>query len=136
MKRRVLAALAAFIIFGGSGVALAQAAQSGQMQLRWQDNSGNNPAVADQEDGFTIERALGANGTFSVVGSVGQNVTTFTDIIANDPGNTTYCYRVQAFNKTGKSTYSPVACATTPSIQLVPGTPSNVTVTVTVTVGP
>src|SRR5690242_6234746 len=106
MKKRLISALLAAVLFGP---AAAMAAQTANVSVNWQDNSGNNPAVADQEDGFTIERALGQAGTFAVVGQVGQNVTTFTDVIANDPGSTTYCYRIQAFNKAGKSPYSNTA---------------------------
>src|SRR5689334_4477507 len=130
MKKRLLTAMLFSMLLPVS----AMAAQTANFNILWQDNSGNNPAVADQEDGFTVERALGQNGAFSVVGQVAQNVTSFTDVIQNDAGGVTYCYRVQAFNQAGKSPYSGVACATTPKINVAPGAPANVTVNVTVTI--
>lgn len=108
--------------------------QTANFALTWVDNSGNNPSVNDQEDGFYIERRLGQSGSFSRVGSVGQNITKFADSIAADPGNTEYCYRVQGFNKMGAGAFSNIACATTPLVNVAPPGPSNVSVTVTVTV--
>jgi chitodextrinase len=57
--------------------------------LNWQDNSNN-------ELGFQIQRAISSDGPWSVVGSVGSNVTTYTDT-GLDP-STTYYYEVDAFN--------------------------------------
>ena len=48
------------------------------------------------DPGFQIQRATSASGPWSVVGSVGANVTTFTDTTV-DP-STTYYYQVGAFN--------------------------------------
>ena len=60
--------------------------------LRWTDNASN-------EQGFYVERGVKpkkGNPTFSRVGQVGANVTTF----SQSPGRGTYLYRVQAFNRT------------------------------------
>ena len=101
--------------------------QTAMLTLTWQDNSNN-------EDGFNIERRLGQTGTFAKIGSVAANVVQYVDSIANDPGNVQYCYRVAAFNTAGQSAYSNIACGTTPVIVIPPGAPSNVNVSVTVTV--
>ncbi len=57
--------------------------------LQWQDNSTN-------EVGFYIQRATTPGGPCSIVGSVGANVTNFTDL-GVDP-STTYYYTVAPFN--------------------------------------
>ena len=57
--------------------------------LNWQDNSNN-------ELGFQVQRASSTAGPWSVVGSVGANVTSFTD--SNLTASTTYYYKVNAFN--------------------------------------
>jgi hypothetical protein len=75
-----------------------------QVDLAWHDNSGD-------EQGFRIERSLdGFN--FSEIGSVGSNVTTFSDI--NAFPNTLFFYRVFAFNGFGSSDPSNIAFAQTP----------------------
>lgn len=40
------------------------------LQLGWVDNS-------PDEDGFSIERKVGTNGVYSVIATVGANVTTY-----------------------------------------------------------
>ena len=75
-----------------------------QLTVTWTDNSNN-------EDGFKIERELSQTGTFAQIATVGANVSSYTD-----PGlatETTYCYRVRAFNGTGDSAYSNEDCLTT-----------------------
>ena len=57
--------------------------------LTWQDN-------ADNELGFQISRATSPGGPWSVVGTVGANVTTYTDTGLHP--STTYYYEVAAFN--------------------------------------
>jgi hypothetical protein len=76
-----------------------------QINLSWTDNSSD-------ETGFRIERCTGAGCTnFAQVAEVGSNVTTFANIGLTK--NTTYTYRVRAFNAGGNSAYSNVASAKT-----------------------
>jgi hypothetical protein len=83
----------------------AQTASANQISLRWRDNSGN-------ENGFRVERCQGAGCTnFAPVGQVGVNITSFTD--TGLVKNTTYNYRVRAFNSIGDSAPSDTASART-----------------------
>jgi hypothetical protein len=69
--------------------------------VTWADNSRN-------ETGFTIQRATSAAGPWTVVGTVGPNVNTFTD--NSVARGTTYFYRVIANNVVGYTrTYAPPA---------------------------
>ena len=75
------------------------------VDLAWMDNS-------TDEYSFEIERCTGeACSDFALVGTVLDNVTTFTDIAVAP--STHYCYRVLASNSGGDSTYTNVACALT-----------------------
>ena len=86
-----------------------------QIDLTWQDNSGN-------ETGFKIERSL--NGmSFSQVASVGVNVTNYNDVGLAD--NKRYYYRVRAYNAAENSNYSNTSSAMTG----VPAAPSNLIAT-------
>jgi uncharacterized protein (TIGR02145 family) len=68
-----------------------------QINLSWSDKSTN-------EDGFKVERKIGA-GTYIVVATLGTNITTFNDMGLTP--NTTYTYRIYAYNSAGNSlTYS------------------------------
>jgi fibronectin type 3 domain-containing protein len=82
----------------------AQAASPSQINLAWTDNSAN-------ESGFRIERAIGS-GSFSLLASVGANVTAYADTGLTQ--NTTYSYRVMSFNGTGIAAPTNTASATTP----------------------
>jgi hypothetical protein len=74
-----------------------------QINLSWIDNS-------NDENGFRIERSNdGVN--FTQIATVGANVTTYNNIGLQP--NTTYWYRVRAYNGNGDSAYSNVASATT-----------------------
>ena len=76
-----------------------------QINLSWTDNSSD-------ETGFRIERCTGASCTnFAQVAEVGANVTTFANTGLTK--NTTYTFRVRAFNSGGNSAYSNVASART-----------------------
>src|SRR6185369_13361748 len=76
-----------------------------QIDLKWTDNSFD-------EQGFRIERSLdGSN--FAEIATVNANVTMFSDTGLTP--NTTYFYRVLAFNNFGNSDPSNVAADTTPS---------------------
>lgn len=70
------------------------AVTSTQINLTWTDNSTN-------ETGFKIERKIGS-GNYAMVGTVSANVVTYsnTGLIPN----TTYTYRVYAYNSVGTST--------------------------------
>jgi hypothetical protein len=89
--------------------------------LTWTDNSGNETA-------FHVERkaeACPGGGAFTEIGTVGANVTTFTD--TNAVEGVTYCYRVAASNPAGKSAYSNLASRTVPFS--IPAAPSGLGVT-------
>lgn len=75
-----------------------------QIDLDWDD-------VAD-ERGFYIERSQDGI-SWSQIYAVGADVTIYQDTTVSP--NTTYNYRVQAFNAAGLSTYSNIANATTPN---------------------
>ena len=76
-----------------------------QINLSWTDNSGD-------ESGFRIERCKNPNCTsFVQIAEVGANVTTFADTTVNR--NTSYNYRVRAFNAAGNSAYTNTANAKT-----------------------
>ena len=75
-----------------------------QINLAWQDNSGD-------EQGFRIERSLDAF-TFGEIATVATNVTTFSDTTVSP--DTLYFYRVLAFNNFGNSEPSNIAFAQTP----------------------
>jgi Fibronectin type III domain len=84
----------------------AKAISSSQINLSWTDNSNN-------ETGFRIERCKGATCTnFSQIATVGANVTAFSNTKLSR--NTTYRYRVRAYNGAGDSANSNIASATTP----------------------
>lgn len=68
------------------------------MTLTWTDNAGN-------ETGFTIQRATNLGFTAGLTtNNVAANTTTFNT--GNIALNTTYYFRVQAFNEGGASTWS------------------------------
>ena len=80
------------------------------VNLSWTDNS-------DNETGFVIERKDGDStnaNPFTAIDSVAANETTFTDTGLTP--NTTYTYRVFAFNNVGGSGYSNLAQTTTTSL--------------------
>jgi transcriptional regulator CtsR len=76
---------------------------SSQINLTWQDNSGD-------ETGFKIERKAGS-GSYSQIATVGANVTSYSNTLLS--ASTTYYYRVRAYNAAGNSNYSNEASATT-----------------------
>jgi predicted phage tail protein len=84
----------------------ATAISKSQINLSWTDKS-------DNETGFRIERCKGSTCTnFSLIATVGANVTSYANTKLN--GNTTYRYRVYAYNASGNSSYSSIVTATTP----------------------
>jgi len=83
----------------------AEVISSSQINLAWQDNSGD-------ETGFKIEEKVG-DGSFSQIDTVGKNVTSY-QRTGLSPG-TQYTYRVRAYNASGNSGYSNEAGGTTHS---------------------
>ena len=83
----------------------ATAVSGSQIDLTWTDRSNN-------EDGFKIERKIGAGGTYAEIATAGANVTGYSD--AGLATGTTYYYQVRAYNGAGNSGYSNEANATTP----------------------
>ena len=77
---------------------------SSQINLSWTDNSGN-------ETGFKIERGTSSSGPFSQIATVSANVKTYQN--TGLKRNTTYYYRVRAYNAAGNSEYSNTATAKT-----------------------
>lgn len=94
----------------------ADAVEYFRINLSWQDNSNN-------ENGFEIQRKQ-AGGKFSKIATVWRNCTYYQD--ENVSANTTYYYRVRAYNINGNSSFSNIASATTPPDPSVPPqAPSN-----------
>lgn len=85
-----------------------------QIRITFIDNS-------DNEDGFKIERKE-IGGTYSEIKTLSPNVTEYIDSV--NP-NTTYYYRVRAYNSYGFSDYSNEANITTPQIGIPPNPPTN-----------
>lgn len=76
-----------------------------QINLTWTDNSGN-------EAGFRIERCKGSTCTnFALIATVGANAISYSNTKLT--ANTTYRYRVYAYNAGGVSGYSNIVTATT-----------------------
>ena len=95
-----------------------------QVVLTWTDNANN-------EASFRVERATGNSNTYTALGTVqfiSVAVPSFTDTTVNS--NTTYKYRVFAFNKQGDSTQSNIVTTKTPvwskatGLTLTPNKPS------------
>jgi alpha-tubulin suppressor-like RCC1 family protein/subtilisin family serine protease len=76
---------------------VATTVSSSEIQLTWIDTASN-------ENGFKIERKIGAAGTYALIANTLANVTTFNDtaLIAG----TEYYYRIAAIGFSGDSTYS------------------------------
>jgi len=74
-----------------------------QIELSWSDNSTN-------EDGFKIERSLDGSGWLEIAGT-DKDIAQYID--SSLAPETTYYYRVRAFNSVGDSGYSNTAYATT-----------------------
>jgi hypothetical protein len=89
-----------------------------QIDLAWADSSSN-------ETGFKIERKTGAAGTYAEVGTVGADVTNYSDTGLS--ANTEYFYRVRAHDAGGNSAYSNEANATT--LPNPPAAPTSLTAT-------
>ena len=84
---------------------MAQAMSSSQIDLMWKDNS-------DNEVGVMIYRRVGTTGKYILLTQVGANVTSYSD--TGLLPNTTYSYRVKAYNAKGESDFFAEASVTTP----------------------
>ena len=85
--------------------------------LFWNDNS-------DNEDGFIIERSISDTLNFSTLVDINSNTINFID--SGLEPNTSYFYRIKAYNSAGSSTYSNVVNSTT--LEAAPNFPLNLTV--------
>jgi fibronectin type 3 domain-containing protein len=83
---------------------VAAGASDAQISLSWADDFNN-------ELGFVVETAPAASGPWTVIASVGSNVTTYTQ--SGLSALSTYYFRVHASNGIGDSPYSNVAAGTT-----------------------
>lgn len=96
----------------------ATAVSSSEIQLEWKDNS-------TDETGFKIERKLHSSGSWKEIAQPSANTRTYKD--TNLDSNTTYDYRIRAYNNYGDSDYSNVASATTSAA--IPQAPTNLAAT-------
>jgi hypothetical protein len=121
----IILVILAFSIDGGSGIVsatpaapgelTATASHTGQIILRWTDNSSD-------EIGFQIERATDSLfSNFKVSFTVPANQSTFSD--STVATSTTYYYRVFATGADGNSTVSNVASTTSTASQAFPLSP-------------
>lgn len=105
------------ILFSILFILLPALAQSQSIGITWQDNSNN-------ELGFGIERCELANcSNFKEIARTKTNINQFLDSVV--AANTTYCYRVYAFNESlagveQRSGYTNISCATTKPIDPIP----------------
>ena len=86
---------------------VATAVSSSRVNLSWSDTS-------QLESGFTLEQALAAAGPWAEIDSLSSNVTAHA--VTNLSAETTWYFRVRAFNLGGSSAYSGVASAITPGL--------------------
>ncbi len=96
----------------------ATAISASQINLTWSDSS--------HEDGYKIERSQdGTN--FTYLGPVGSNVTSYSS--TNLAANTTYYYRIYAYNSDGTSGFSEIVSQTTQAAPLAtpPAAPTSLT---------
>ena len=91
----------------------ATAITANRIDITWQDNS-------NDEQGFKIERKLTSSSTFNQIAVLGPGVTSYSS--TGLTANTSYSFRVRAYNVTGNSAYSNTASAT--SLVSAPSAPS------------
>jgi len=75
----------------------AKATTTCSVDLKWDDKS-------DNEAGFELERSTSPVGGFSLLQIIEEDIEAYTDISTQN--NTTYYYRIRAFNAAGYSDYS------------------------------
>ncbi|MFO8008723.1 MAG: fibronectin type III domain-containing protein [Candidatus Brocadiia bacterium] len=89
------------------------------IDIWWTDNANN-------EDGFSVERKTGASGTWSEIERLAADSTGYSD--CSMAPETTYYYRVRAYNDDGYSDYSNETYCTTLAPGLVPYAPRDLEV--------
>jgi predicted phage tail protein len=97
----------------------ATGASLSQINLTWADVAG--------ETGYTLERAATSSGPWSLVATLGANVTSYSD--KNLQPGTTYYYRLSAFNDGGSSAPSSPVSARTLSDTTAPTAPGGLKAT-------
>ncbi|HEX7231230.1 MAG TPA: hypothetical protein VF452_12615 [Candidatus Binatia bacterium] len=129
-RRVALIATALVLIFGRHAFSMSCNATSPITQdcavvLTWQDNSSGN----NQEDFVDIYLTVGATAV-SKVATVASDVVSFVHNAVGMGAGAQLCYQVQAGNNVGLSSFSNIACATTPAIVFVtaPNAPANLVV--------
>ena len=70
------------------------------LEISWDD-------LADNEEGFLIERSVGGDDDFIILTSVDANQISYVD--SSVLSNNTYCYRIGAYNESGIA-YSDISC--------------------------
>src|SRR5690606_15823008 len=83
-----------------------------KIKLEWQDN-------ADNEEGYTLERRSSASDAYDSVAELPANTITFDEIDLQP--NTTYSYRLSAYNAIGNSEYATINATT---LNVTPASPS------------
>ena len=94
----------------------ASALDSSRIRVTWNDNSGS-------EDGYKLDRRQSGASTWERPATLSANATTYTD--SGLPEDTTFYYKVKAYNGGGNSEYSNVGSATTPVDLQPPAAPDN-----------
>ncbi|MBI4834330.1 MAG: fibronectin type III domain-containing protein [Planctomycetes bacterium] len=87
-----------------------------RIDINWTDNANN-------ETGFTLERKIGAGGTYQAIATPGVDTVTYADSSLTE--GTRYYYRIKALNSVGSSSYSAETNALT-----ILNSPSNLQATV------
>lgn len=90
----------------------AQGASNNSVVLSWNDNT-------NYEHGYNIYRSLSANGEYLLVGSVGENIKTYTD--ENLAVETTYHYKVKAWRDDNLSEFSNSTSSIIPGVKAPSG---------------
>jgi hypothetical protein len=90
---------------------------SGSITLTVPNSSSNQADVSwsytdTNQDGFHIERSTDGGSTYSILTSVGPSVRSYADTTVTGPA--TYCYRTDAYNGSGTSSYSNATCVFIP----------------------
>jgi hypothetical protein len=126
LSNEVSSTISVYSISGGAGslpaaptaLAVTSTEATVNLALNWTDNASN-------ESGFEILRSINETSGFVALGTVLANVTTFADNTVSE--NTTYYYRVRAFNDFGYSSVSSASIKTKQSQTITFTAPANKT---------